>query len=105
MQGMKQMISESTTAKRFLTQSSVSSAHVGGKTGTAQIERYVTDEATGETSKHVITNALFVGVYAPDNLPQLTVSVVIEKASSGVYASLTAARIFGAWEDLTAERG
>ena len=104
MQGMKQMVSESTTARRFLTQANVSYSLVGGKTGTAQIERYVTDEATGVTTKHVITNALFVGVYAPENLPELTVSVVIEKASSGVYASLTAARIFGAWENLKESR-
>ncbi len=104
LQGMKQMVADSTTARRFLNESSVSYSLVGGKTGTAQVEKYVRDEATGDVEKIVITNALFVGVYAPDNAPELTVSVVIEKASSGVYASLTAARILGAWENLM-ERG
>ena len=72
---------------------------MGGKTGTAQLDRYLTDEATGETTRYQITNALFVGV-APVENPELVISVVIEKASSGSYASLTAARIIGAWEDL-----
>lgn len=98
MSGMKQMISESNTARRFLNQSDVTST-VGGKTGTAQVERYVTDEATGETRKIVLTNALFVGV-APCESPEIVVSVVIERASSGTYSSLTAARIIGAWEKI-----
>ena len=100
LRGMKQMVSDSNTVKRFLNQSNVTPSLVGGKTGTAQVERYVRDEATGETTKHILTNALFVGVYAPDNRPELTVSVVLEKASAGTYAALTAARIFGAWEDI-----
>jgi cell division protein FtsI/penicillin-binding protein 2 len=60
----------------------------------------VTDSESGETVKHTLTNALFVSVYAPNSVPELTVSVVIEKATSGTYASLTAARIFGVWEDM-----
>ena len=98
---MKQMVNGSNTVKRFLNQSDVAPASVGGKTGTAQFERYVTNEATGETEKIVITNALFVGIYNTE-APELAVSVVIEKASSGTLASLTAARIFGAWEDAKA---
>lgn len=97
--GMKQMVSDSNTVRRFLSQSGVSYSTVGGKTGTAQLDRYLTDEATGETTRYQITNALFVGV-APVENPELVISVVIEKASSGSYASLTAARIIGAWEDL-----
>ncbi len=97
--GMKQMIAESTTARRFLSQSDVDYTTVGGKTGTAQLERYVLDPATGEYTKYIITNALFVGI-APIEQPEIAVSVVIEKASSGTLASLTAARIIGAWEDL-----
>ena len=98
--GMKQMVRDSQRARTFLSQSGVDYTLVGGKTGTAQFDRYVKDEATGETVKHTLTNALFVSVYAPDSKPELTVSVVIEKATSGTYASLTAARIFGAWEDI-----
>ncbi len=96
--GMRQMVNESSTVRRFLNQSQVQSS-VGGKTGTAQIERYVTDVATGVTTKYVLTNALFVGA-APCESPEIVVSVVIEKASSGTYASLTAARIIGAWEKI-----
>lgn len=97
--GMKQMVNDSNTVRRFLSQSGVSYSDVGGKTGTAQLDRYLTDEATGESTRYQITNALFVGV-TPVSNPELVVSVVIEKASSGSYASLTAARIIGAWEDL-----
>ncbi len=100
MKGLKQMIAESNAARNYLSQSGVSSSLVGGKTGTAQIDRYVTDPETGETVKYELTNALFTGVYAPDDQPELVVSVVVEKASHGYYASLTAARIFGAWETL-----
>lgn len=99
--GMRQMVSESSTVRRFLNQASVQST-VGGKTGTAEVERYVTDDATGVTSKYVITNALFVCA-APCESPEIAVSVVIEKASSGSYASLTAARIIGAWEQLQSQ--
>ena len=98
MKGLKQMVAETTATQRYLSQSNVDYTLVGGKTGTAQIDRYVTDQATGETVKYELTNALFTGVYAPDNHAELVVSVVIEKASHGYYASLTAARIFGAWE-------
>jgi len=100
MKGLKQMIAESNAAKNYLTQSGVSSSLVGGKTGTAQIDRYVTDPETGDTVKYELTNALFTGVYAPNDQPELVVSVVVENASHGYYASLTAARIFGAWESL-----
>ncbi len=104
MQAMRQMISESTDAKRFLSQNGVSHNLVGGKTGTAQIDRYVTDGATGEVVKYELTNALFVGVYG-ESEPELVVSVVLEKASSGTYASYTAAGIFGAWEDIKDAKG
>lgn len=98
--GMKQMVRDSQRARTFLSQSGVDYTLVGGKTGTAQFDRYVTDAESGEIVKHTLTNALFVSVYAPDSKPELAVSVVIEKATSGTYASLTAARIFGAWEDM-----
>ena len=94
------MVEETTSTRRYLTQSNVDYTLVGGKTGTAQIDRYVTDVSTGETVKYELTNALFVGVYAPENNAELVVSVVIEKAAHGYYASLTAARIFGAWEEI-----
>ena len=100
MKGLKQMIAESGAAKNYLIQSGVSSSFVGGKTGTAQIDRYVTNPETGELVKYELTNALFTGVYAPDDQPELVVSVVIENASHGYYASLTAARIFGTWESI-----
>jgi cell division protein FtsI/penicillin-binding protein 2 len=100
MRGLKQMIAESNAAKNYLYQSGVSPSLVGGKTGTAQIDRYVTDPASGEIFKYELTNALFTGVYAPDDQPELVVSVVVENASHGYYASLTAARIFGAWESI-----
>ena len=100
MRGLKQMVEETNSTKRYLNQSNVDYRLVGGKTGTAQIDRYVTDPATGETVKYELTNALFVGVYAPEDQPELVVSVVIEKASHGYFASLAAARIFGAWEEL-----
>ena len=100
MRGLKQMVEETAAVRRYLGQSEVDYTLVGGKTGTAQIDRYVTDEATGETVKYELTNALFTGVYAPNDTPELVVSVVIEKASHGYDSSLTAARIFGAWEEL-----
>lgn len=98
MRGLKQMVEETAAVRRYLRESEVDHTLVGGKTGTAQIDRYVTDEATGETVKYELTNALFTGVYAPNDTPELVVSVVIEKASHGYDSSLTAARIFGAWE-------
>ena len=104
MQAMRQMISESNDAKRFLSQNGVSYNLVGGKTGTAQIDRYVTDGATGEVTRIELTNALFVGVYG-ESEPELVVSVVLEKASSGTYASYTAAGIFGAWESIKDAKG
>lgn len=103
MVGLKQMVSESTSIRRFLNESQVDYTLVGGKTGTAQIDRYVTDDATGETVKYELTNALFTGVYAPDDTPELVVSVVIEKASHGYDSALTAARIFGAWQRINAQ--
>ena len=98
MDGMRQMIAGSNTARRFLSQSGVDYSLIGGKTGTAQFDVKVTDGATGESSYKTITNALFIGIYDTES-PELVVSVVIEKASAGTLASLTAARIFGAWED------
>ncbi len=99
---MGQMVSNSVRARQFLTESGVDYRLVKGKTGTAQFDRYVTDEATGEVVKKELTNALFVSLYGEDEngIPELAVSVVIEKASSGTYATMTAARIYGAWEDM-----
>ncbi len=104
MEAMRQMIRDSNTARNFLSQNGVSYNLVGGKTGTAQFNRYVTDGATGEITKIELTNALFVGVYG-ESEPELVVSVVLEKASSGTYASYTAAGIFGAWEDIKDAKG
>ena len=101
MKGLKQMIAESGAAKNYMMQAGVSPSLVGGKTGTAQVDRYVTNAETGETVKYELTNALFTGVYAPADQPELVVSVVIENASHGYYAALTAAQIFGAWETIT----
>ena len=100
MDSLKQMVADSTAIRRYLGESEVDYRLVGGKTGTAQIDRCVTDEATGETVKFELTNALFTGVYAPDDSPELVVSVVVEKAAHGYYAGLTAARVFGAWEQI-----
>ncbi len=98
MEGMRQMVANSGSVRGFLLDSDVNHSLVGGKTGTAQFDVFSTDETTGESVRKTITNALFIGVYNTDS-PELVVSVVIEKASSGTLASLTAARIFGAWED------
>lgn len=100
MTGLKQMVASTAFVQNQLKASDVTSSLVGGKTGTAQIDRYVTDETTGEKVKYELTNALFTGVYAPNDTPELVVSVVVEKASHGYYASLTAARVFGAWEQI-----
>ena len=100
MEGLKQMVSDSTAIRRYLSEADVDYRSVGGKTGTAQVDRYVTNPATGETVKHELTNALFTGVYAPNDTPELVVSVVIEKASHGYYAGMTAASIFSAWEQI-----
>lgn len=101
--GMRQMITSSSTAQRFYTQAGVKSA-VGGKTGTAEVWHYLTDEETGEETRIVTTNALFVGT-APYNDPELVISVVLENASSGAYASMTAARITAAWEQIKQQEG
>ena len=50
------------------------------------------------------TNALFVGT-APSNAPELVISVVLENASSGTYASMTAAKITAAWEQIKQQEG
>ena len=100
MEGLYQMVSDSTAIRRYLADNNVDYRVVGGKTGTAQIDRYVTDEKTGETVKYELTNGLFVGVYAPEEAPELVVSVVIENAAHGYFAGMTAASIFGAWEQI-----
>ena len=100
MKGLKQMIAESGAAKNYMIQAGVTPSLVGGKTGTAQVDRYVTDTDTGEAVKYELTNALFTGVYAPNDQSELVVSVVIENASHGYYAALTAAQIFSTWETI-----
>ena len=103
MEGLKQMVSDSTAIRRYLADNNVDYRAVGGKTGTAQIERYLTDEETGEKVKYELTNGLFIGTYAPNDTPELVVSVVIENAAHGYFAGMTAASIFGAWEQINGD--
>ena len=81
---------------------------VGGKTGTAEIAKKLRDPETGEivydeegNSKQItVTNALYTGIATPvgGDRPELVVSVVLENAAHGYYASYTAAQITAAWE-------
>ena len=103
MEGLYQMVEDSNAIRRYLADNNVDYRSVGGKTGTAQIERYLTDEKTGEKVKYELTNGLFVGVYSPEDTPELTVSVVIENAAHGYFSAMTAASIFGAWEQINGD--
>jgi cell division protein FtsI/penicillin-binding protein 2 len=103
MEGLKQMVSDSSAIRRYLADNNVDYRAVGGKTGTAQIERSLTDEETGEKVKYELTNGLFIGTYAPNDTPELVVSVVIENAAHGYFAGMTAASIFGAWEQINGD--
>lgn len=106
LRGMRDVVA-GTSVKANYTNAKVKSS-VCGKTGTTQVSKYRKDPETGEyirddngNRKSVdISNALFVGVAtAPgEDRPGLVVSVVLENASHGYYASYTAARITAAWE-------
>ena len=105
LRGMRAVVSGSVL--RNYTNAGVKST-VGGKTGTAEVWKYLRDEETGEfiyddegnRERVTVTNALYVGVAtAPgEDRPGLVVSVVLENAAHGYYASYTAARITAAWE-------
>ena len=97
------LLTKKDTIRRYLADNNVDYRAVGGKTGTAQIERYLTDEETGEKVKYELTNGLFIGAYAPNDTPELVVSVVIENAAHGYFAGMTAASIFGAWEQINGD--
>ena len=105
LRGMRDVVTGSVL--RNYTNAGVKST-VGGKTGTAEVWKYLRDEETGEfiyddegnRERVTVTNALYAGVAtAPgEDRPGLVVSVVLENAAHGYYASYTAARITAAWE-------
>lgn len=104
-QGMRMVVSGSVL--RNYTAAGVQST-VGGKTGTAEVWKYLKDEesgdylydAEGNRRRITVTNALYVGTATATGAdhPGLVVSVVLENASHGYYASYTAARITAKWE-------
>ena len=105
LRGMRDVVTGSVL--RNYTNAGVKST-VGGKTGTAEVWKFLRDEETGEfiyddegnRERVTVTNALYAGVAtAPgEDRPGLVVSVVLENAAHGYYASYTAARITAAWE-------
>lgn len=105
LRGMRAVVNG--TVLRNYTNAGVKST-VGGKTGTAEVVKTQRDPETGEyvyddegNRKQVtVTNALYVGIASPvgGDRPELVVSVVLENASHGYYASYTAAKITAAWE-------
>lgn len=74
-QGMRQMVTASSTVSRYMREVPVA---VGGKTGTAQLGGDLTE------------NGLFVCA-APYNDPNIVVTVVVEKSGGGSYAAAAAA--------------
>lgn len=105
LRGMRDVVTGSVL--RNYTNAGVKST-VGGKTGTAEVWKYLRDEEMGEyvyddegnRKRVTVTNALYTGVATlpGEDRPGLVVSVVLENASHGYYASYTAARITAAWE-------
>ena len=86
-EGMKRVVSETAFVKRWMIDSGTIPVTVGGKTGTAQ-------KGTKENPKP--NNSLFVAA-APYNDPEIVISVVLENGTSGIYSSITAARILEAY--------
>ena len=82
-EGMRAVVTSTSSVSRWMVNNSKIPVAVGGKTGTAQ---------TGRDCD----NALFVAA-APYNDPDVVISVVLEKGYSGGLASLTAARILEAY--------
>ena len=80
-QGMRQMITSSSSASKYMESVPVA---VGGKTGTAQLGGDLTE------------NGLFVCA-APYNDPDIVVSVVLEKSGGGTYAARAAAETLKAY--------
>lgn len=83
-EGMKNMVQETSFARRWLSDNSNIPVIVGGKTGTAQKGIDQPD------------NALFVAA-APYNDPDIVISVVLEDGAHGYYCAMTAARILEAY--------
>ena len=83
-EGMKNMVQETSFARRWLSDNSNIPVIVGGKTGTAQKGINQPD------------NALFVAVAPYDN-PDIVISVVLEDGAHGYYCAMTAARILEAY--------
>lgn len=110
LRGMELMVRNSASAKRYYTNAGVKST-VGGKTGTAEVWKYLKDPDTGEylyddsgnRKRITTTNALYVGTATPSGAdrPELVVTVVLENASHGYYAAYTAAAITATWEQRT----
>lgn len=107
LQGMRMVVTGSSSIQRNYSSAGVKST-VGGKTGTAEVWKYLKDPDTGEYIRDddgnrrriIATNALFTGTATPagSDRPGLVVTVVLENASHGYYASYTAAKITAAWE-------
>ena len=110
LRGMRMVVSGSAQITRNYRNAGVDIATVGGKTGTAEVKRVKRDPDTGEeitdeegNRRYVTaTNALYAGTYTPagSDRPELVISVVLENASHGYYASYTAAKITAAYQHL-----
>ena len=108
LRGMRMVVSGSSQIQRNYRNAGIDPATVGGKTGTAEVWKYLKDPETGEylrdddgNRKRIIaTNSLYVGTAGADadGHPELVISVVLENASHGYYASYTAAKITAAWK-------
>ncbi len=104
--GMRQAVTNTSSIRRNYANAGVKST-VGGKTGTAEVWKYLKDEdgnyiydEEGNRERITATNALYVGTATPSgsDTPELVVSVVLENAAHGYYASYTAAKITAQWE-------
>lgn len=107
LRGMELMVNNSATVRRYYTSAGVN-CKVGGKTGTAEVWKYLKDPDTGEylydedgnRKRITATNALYVGTATEqgETRPGLVVAVVLENASHGYYAAYTAAQVTAEWE-------